>query len=319
VGSRLGNIIIFLCMLVIGPLIAIPRIVTLSHTMTASFLPIATLHEVHFQSSFIFAVLFLGFTFLLTYRENRIVDLLGHVISPLLVISLLIIIVQGLLTAHTPIESVTTPWAAFAVNFIRGYETLDLIGGIFFSSIVIHILKNNSGGNVNFNRNRLAILGLQAGMLGASLLALVYIGLSVLSMYHGHGLALQGDLFRTIADRVLGNYGVLIIGTAVLMACLSTAIALGAVVAEYVQISLFKRTISYEWALALVLLSSLPLSTFGLTKVLELTAGPLIYIGYSTLITLTFCNIAYKLFDFKPIKVPVAVTFVASLISYLFA
>jgi LIVCS family branched-chain amino acid:cation transporter len=86
VGSRLGNIIIFLCMLVIGPLIAIPRIVTLSHTMTASFLPIATLHEVHFQSSFIFAVLFLGFTFLLTYRENRIVDLLGHVISPLLVI-----------------------------------------------------------------------------------------------------------------------------------------------------------------------------------------------------------------------------------------
>ncbi len=160
------------------------------------------------------------------------------------------------------------------------------------------------------------MLGLKSGTLGVSLLALIYVGMSILSLYHGHGLAASGDLFRVISYRVLGNQGAFIISTAVLMACFSTAIALGAVVAEYFQISIFKRKVSYGLSLLLALLLSIPLSTFGLDKVLELTAGPLIYIGYTTIITLTFCNIAYKLFGFKPVKIPVAITFLVALISY---
>ncbi len=135
-GTRVGNFIIFLCMMIIGPVIAIPRIVTLSHTMTAPFLPFAALQEITPQSSFIFALLFLGITYLATYRENRIVDLLGLIISPLLVISLLIIIFKGVITAEYAIPAMVTPWQAFTINFIRGYETLDLLAGIFFSSIV---------------------------------------------------------------------------------------------------------------------------------------------------------------------------------------
>ncbi len=315
-GQRVGNFIIFICMVVIGPVIAIPRIVTLSHTMTAPFLPSETLQAITPQSSLLFALLFLGITFLATYRENRIVDLLGLVISPLLVISLAIIIIKGLLVAEIPMEATTDAWQAFTINFIRGYETLDLLGGIFFSSIVIHILKNTVGGHVGFNRNRLAMIGLKAGALGTSLLAIIYIGMGVLSMYHGHGLNPSGDLFRIISYQVLGTQGALIVATAVLMACFSTAIALGAVVGEYLQISIFKRKVSYELSLLLVLLLSLPLSTFGLDKVLELTAGPLIYIGYTTIIALTFCNIAYKLFNFKPVKAPVAITFIVASISY---
>jgi LIVCS family branched-chain amino acid:cation transporter len=315
-GTTVGHFAVLICMLVIGPVIAIPRIVTLSHTMIAPFLPMPLLQSINPTSSFLFAFIFLGITFLATYRENRIVDLLGQVISPLLVLSLLIIIIKGLMNAETAIAVTVNPWQAFKINFIRGYETLDLLGGIFFSSIVIHILKNNTGGLVGFNQNRLAIIGLKAGTLGAGLLALVYIGMSILSMYHAHGLVPTGNLFRVIAYRILGTQGAFIIGTAVLMACFSTAIALAAVVGEYLHISIFKRKVSYTASLLFVLICSLPLSTFGLDKVLALTAGPLIYIGYTSLITLTFCNIAYKLFDFKPVKIPVTVTFIIASISY---
>ena len=315
-GPSIGKVAIFVCIIVIGPVIAIPRIVTLSHIMIAPFLPITFLQEINLLSSFTFALIFLGITFIATYRENRIVDLLGTVISPLLLIALLIIIVKGLLTAHTPLVASNDAWQTFKTNFIRGYETLDLLGGIFFSSIVIHILKNTVGGMVGFNRNRLALIGLKAGILGVSVLALIYIGMSLLSVYHGHGLDVSGNLFQIIAFKVLGPYGALVIGTAVLMACFSTSIALGAVVAEYFQVSLFQRKISYISSLLIVMGLSLPLSTFGIDKVLELTAGPLIYIGYTTIITLTFCNIAYKLFDFRPVKVPVLLTFIIATISY---
>ncbi len=315
-GKNIGPFVIFLCMLIIGPLIALPRIVTLSHTMIAPFIPIPLLQDVQPFSSFIFAFIFLGITFLATFRENRIVDLLGKVISPLLLLSLIVIIVKGIFSAETMVASEVLPWDAFKINFMRGYETLDLLGGIFFSSIVIHILKNTIGGMVGMNRNRLAMIGLKAGALGVSLLALVYIGMSVLSMYHGHDLAGSGDLFRMIAFRILGNHGAFIIGTAVLMACFSTSIALSAVIADYFQVQVFKRHISYELALFIVLLLCVPLSTFGLDYVRELTGGPLVYIGYPALIVLTFCNLAFKTINFKPVKVPVALTFVVALVGY---
>lgn len=140
-------------------------------------------------------------------------------------------------------------------------------------------------------------------------------GLSILGMYHGHGLSISDNLFRCLSFRVLGNHGSLIIATAVLLACFSTAIALGAVVGEYFQITLFKKHISFELALAIVLILCLPFSTSGLESVRSLT-NPLMYIGYPCIITLTFCNIAYKLFNFTPVKMPVSITFIVALISY---
>ncbi len=317
-GSKVGRLAIFICMIVIGPMIAIPRIVTVSHAMIAPFIPVAFLQNVNPQSSFIFALIFLGITFIATYRENRIVDLLGMVISPILLASLMVIIVKGLFSAERIVPIATTPWDAFKTNFIRGYETLDLLGGIFFSSIVIHILKNTVGGMVGMNRNRLALIGLKAGTLGVSLLAIIYVGMSILSMYHGHGLSGSGDLFKTLAYNVLGSNGAFLIGTSVLMACFSTSIALGAVVAEYFQVNVFNRKISYEFSLLIVLLLCIPLSTFGLDYVANLTGGPLVYIGYPAIIMLTLCNIGYKLFGFKPVKAPVAATFIFALISYFF-
>ncbi len=314
-GTAMGSVLLFISILIIGPMIAIPRITTLSHTMTAPFLP-AFLQTITVSSSFLFACIFLGITFLATYRENKIVDILGKFISPLLLISLTIIIVLGILQAHTVVPTSLTVLQAFTINTIRGYETLDLFGAIFFASIILTILKNTIG--TGQNPRELATIGFKSGLLGVSLLALVYVGMSLLGAYHGHGLAQvnAGELFREVSFNVLGSYGALLISTAVLMACLSTSIALCAVVAEYVQAIIFRHSINYITALIIVLVASLPLSTFGLSYVLELTAGPIVYIGYPVLIVLTFCNIGYKLFDFKPVKIPVLIAFLVALASY---
>ena len=57
---------------------------------------------------------------------------------------------------------------------------------------------------------------------------------------------------------------------------------------------------------------------YGLDYVLALTAGPILYIGYPVLIAITFLNIAYKWFDFKPIKIPVLVVTIAMVLKYFF-
>lgn len=319
-GASAGSIIIFLSLLIIGPLIAIPRIVTLSHTMTAPFIPFAFLQEITPISSFVFSIIFLGITFLLTFRENNIVDVLGNVISPLLLGALAIIIGKGCLNAESATAN-TQPISEILLNSLSiGYETLDLLGAIFFSSIVLTILRKTAGKDVKSSPHALAIMSLKSGALGGGLLALVYIGMSLLGVYYGQGITNvnSGELFSIVSFRILGESGALIIATAVLMACLSTAIALCAVIAEYIQYELSGNTISYVPALLITLVSCLPLSTAGLKSVLTLTGGPICYIGYPVIITLTFCNIAYKLFNFKPVKMPVLATFIVMLVSYLY-
>lgn len=317
-GKWPGQAFAFICIAGIGPIIGIPRTVTLSHTMIAPFIPFTKLQAMDYYSCFLFALIFLTITFLVTFKENRIIDILGYIISPLLVISLFIIIGEGLFSVHEVVATSTTPLQAFLVNLLRGYETLDLLACIFFSSIVIHILKNTVGNKISYSHNGLALIGFKAGTIAVALLGLIYLGLSLLGMYHSHGLedANAGVTLQLISFKILGRHGALLIGTAVLMACLSTAIALSAVFAEYIQYTLSRNRIAYIPALAITLLLCLPLSTFGLAQILALTAGPILYIGYPVLITLTFCNIAYKLFGFTWVKMPVFLTLVVAVFTY---
>ncbi|MDR3551379.1 MAG: branched-chain amino acid transport system II carrier protein [Candidatus Babeliales bacterium] len=318
-GKHIGGFLIFACMMIMGPLIAIPRITTLSHEMIAPFIPWHFLSTINFTSSLIFSLIFLGITFIATYRENKIVEILGNVISPALIISLSIIFIKGFFTQNSIIECTTPPLDLFRSNLLLGYQTLDLIGAIFFASIVLNILKNTLGQQLNQKPRLLAVVGLKAGIIGTTLLGLVYIGMSILGAYHGHGMqnAHAGELFKDISLNILGCHGAAIIAIAVLMACLSTAIALSAVVAEYTQFTIFRNIIGFAPTLGLILAACIPLSVVGLGQVLKLTGGPITYIGYPVLITITFCNLAYKLFGFKPIKVPVVATFILATISYM--
>lgn len=318
-GKIAGSCMIFLCMLIIGPLLVIPRIVTLSHTMIAPFLSTTPLGDIDYTSSCVFALIFLSVTFLITYRENRIMSILGNIISPLLLLSLAIIITKGLLFHGEIMHNAESIFKVFKTNFMLGYETLDLLGALFLASIVLSMIKTNMDKTIADNPRLLALITLKASIIGVGLLSLVYIGMALLGMYYGYGLEHinAGELFRTISFRVLGTSGAIVIATAVLMACLSTAIALSAVVAEYLQKELLHNRIGYVTSLFFVLVASLPLSIAGLTAVLKLTGGFITYVGYPVLIVLTLVNILYKLFGFKPVKLPVALTFVLFTIAYM--
>jgi LIVCS family branched-chain amino acid:cation transporter len=275
------------------------------------------LQEITPLSSLVFSFFFLGITFVATYRPGKVVDVIGNIITPLLLASLSLIIIVGLLYTEAPIPTVDNWWTIFSTNLVRGYETLDLLAGIFFASTVINMLKNNISGD---NKMRaLTALCMRAGAIGVGLLAIVYTAMHFLGVFHAYGTEYMnaGELFSYISFKILGMYGAAVIATAVLMACLSTAIALCATVARYVQYTLFRNKIAYVYALVLTIVSSVPLTICGLSTVLKWTAGPLVYVGYPILITLTICNILYKTTGMKMIKVPVIATFIAALISYL--
>lgn len=309
-GKWSGDIAILICMLIIGPIIAIPRITTLSHTMMTPFIPP--------MSSLVFALIFFTITFLCVFRENKIVGLLGKIFSPAKLIALSVIVCWGLWNATGYVPTNLTDWQIFKDSLLTGYKTLDLLGAIFFSAIIINLLKIDNSERKIAMRD-LVKVGLKAGLIGAGLLTIVYFGLSYLSAFHSHGLAGTDPdvLFRELSFRVLGHYGAAIIGVIVMMGSLSTAIALTAVLSEYLRHDILYNRVTFAQSAVLVLLACVPLSIYGFGMVIKLTGGPILYIGYPMLITLTFANIAYKWFGFKPVKLPVLVTGVIALVSYL--
>ena len=301
IGKIPGAIAILYCMLIVGPLIAMPRCITAPFEMLKPFMPGINLP--------IFSILFAGITFIMTYKESKILSLLGNIISPLLLGSLAIIAGKGLWQADHLVEQTIPSSVVFLEQFTHGFQTLDLLGALFFAYIVLRILKANRKSS-QVKTKELALISLKSGLLSGLLLTIVYVAFSYIGAYYGDLVTLDmngAEMFRIISLNILNKNSIIIIMLAVLMACLSTITALAAVFSEYIHHELFHKKISYTACLTATMLTTTIISNFGLSNILKYSM-PIISIGYPIITAITLCNLAHVLFGFRYIKMPVALT-----------
>ena len=305
IGKTPGFIITFLCMLMLGPLLIMPRIVTLSYAMLLPFMPeaIRTLSE--FGSRFIFSLFFLGLAFLATYKPSRILGLVGKVLSPLKVLCIITIILIGVFSGAPASVVPESTLALFTEGIKLGYQTVDLLGTIFFGSIIISLLLGTRTATPVLMKSIIKTTMI-SGALACSFLTFIYTGMSYLGVFHGAGLGHldESQLFSQLCFRILGYHGAALIGFTVFLACFITAIALTAVVGEYAQKELFFKKISYPAALLLVLGTCLVPSLYGFAAIVSFSK-PLLFIMYPIILAITLCNLLYKIYGITTIKIPV--------------
>jgi branched-chain amino acid:cation transporter, LIVCS family len=306
--GRVGKIAGFLLPLVIitllGPLGSTPRCIALSYTtLKSAFFPI---------SPILFSALACLVIFLCTIKKNHIITLLGWVLTPLLLLSLLTIIVMGLLTPHEAQPSDQTNFTLFWHGLKEGYNTMDLLASFFFSSTILNMLRLRSQGSAGEIKT-----AFKASILGAILLASVYIGFSYLAAFHGGDLTGIGkdELLAAITMKIAGPHAGLLVCTTIALACLTTAIALISAFTDFMQREVFKSRVSYEIILIGALLATFVVSIFEFNTI-SAFLGPILQICYPGLIVLTLLNIAYRLKNFKPVKFPVFFAFALFAIFY---
>jgi len=300
-GKIPGAIAILYCMLILGPLIAMPRCITVPFEMLKTFMPGINLP--------LFSILFAITTFLMTYKESKILSLLGNVVSPMLLASLAIIAGKGLWQAEHVTEQTMPTTTVFIEQLTHGFQTLDLLGGLFFAYIVLRILKSNRSSE-QVKTKDLAMISLKSGLIAGILLMLVYVAFSYLGAYYADLVTVDmngAEMFRIISLHILNKHSIFIIMMAVLMACLSTITALAAVFAEYLHHELFNKKLNYVTCLILTMVVTTVISNFGLSNILHYSM-PIILIGYPIITAITICNLAYVLFEFEYIKLPVALS-----------
>lgn len=295
----------------IGPFGALPRCIALSFSTTSSYLPDVSLP--------LFSAISCLLIFLFTMRRSSVVEILGSVLTPFLLGALAVIIIKGLWVSPAAQAVDHQHMTVFWEGIKQGYQTMDLLGSFFFSSVVLVCLKKELPEKEGPQQSLLFSLALKASLVGAFLLSLTYIGFSYVAAFHSEQLsaAHADELIRQIAVTVLGAHAGIIVCLAVALACLTTAIALCAVFAEYIHEEISGGKMSYGVALVITLLIAFAISTLNFTAIIALLA-PILEICYPALITLTLLNILYKLYRFKPVQIPVFTVFALSLV-YHFA
>lgn len=309
-GKIPGFLITTIIISLLGPFGAIPRCIALSFSTIKMYLPEISLS--------VFSMISCLLIFLFTFKKNRILDILGYILTPFLLISLGIIIVKGLFTSSIMPIAEYSNTASFIHGLNEGYQTMDLLGAFFFSGIVIACLKKNTLSLApDKDYKQLTRITVQAGSIGASLLALIYIGFSYVAAFHSENLGYhpQDELLGELSRQILGPSAGIIASITVALACLTTAIALTAVFADFLLKEICKEKINYTISLITTLLTAFFISTLNFTGIIQFL-GPILQICYPSLIAFTLFNITYKLFQFEPVKVPVMIVFIISLMSY---
>ena len=266
-------------MLLIGPFGALPRCVALSFSTFKSLFPHLSL--------FWFALAATAVIFLATFRKSRIVDILGAYLTPFLLMSLLVIVLAGLFI-HDPSAVLSSTFSSkqvFLLGLEQGYNTMDLLGAFFFSSLICYSLKESSLNEAVFFKN-----SLWASILGAVLLALVYVGFGTIGAIHSAPGVASEELLGAIAFSTLGSYAGLVASSAVALACLTTAIALASAFTDFVQTEIFKEKFSYSATLFLTLSLSFGMSTLGFAGIGS-WLSPILEWMYPALICLTLFSL----------------------------
>jgi len=310
--SRLGKwpgfVIALIIMGLIGPFGAIPRCIALSYSTTKMFF--GSISIIPFSICACIAI------FLTTIKKNRIMDVVGWILTPFFLLSIGLIVCVGIFSNPGHIQpSAYSMTDSFIYGLKSGYNTMDLLGSFFFCAVVIQALKNVSLQNGRLNQALLLKNGLVASLIGAALLAAVYIGMSYVASLHSSNLGdVPADvLLGTIALQVLGPYAGITTCLAVIMACLTTAIALAAVFSEFISNDVTQNRVSYKMALILTLVVTFFVSTLEFSGIVRILA-PCVQVLYPALLILSMVNIAYKVWGYDRVKFPVVGAFSLSLL-----
>jgi LIVCS family branched-chain amino acid:cation transporter len=307
-GEYPGFMLALIIISLLGPLGSTPRCIALSYTTLKS--------SFEWISPVAFSAISCMIIYLFSVRKNHILTLLGWVLTPMLLCSLITIILIGLFTAPD-IQSVDlTNMNTFLHGLKEGYNTMDLLAAFFFSSTILNILRTRLKEDGSRPRNYMKV-AMQASVIGGVLLVTIYVGFSYLAAFHGGNLNVDGkdELLAAITMNLAGVHAGLLVCVTIGLACLTTAIALISAFTDYMQKEVFNERVSYQAVLVGALLLTFFISTFEFTGI-SAFLGPVLQICYPGLIVLTILNIAFCLFNFKPIKLPVFIAFAVSAFVY---
>lgn len=314
IGVVPGRIIAYVIMGLVGPFGVLPRCVGFSYSTLSLYVDSISLP--------VFALASCLLILALSYKESDIVGIIGNILTPVLILSLIIIIYVGLSAAPIPLpepENVSR-WSVIGEGFIEGYKTFDIFAALFFATAIIPAFRKVLGNRLDTCKKSLLSLAIRSSLVGMFLLFGVYAGLSfVASNLRGGLIGVPGDqMLGVISTLTMGPTAGLMSNLIVMLACLTTAISLAAVSAEFFSRTVFNHRIGYKKSLILTMAIAFVFSLMGFTGIMSFVL-PILMVICPAVIVLVVLNTLHFWLGYRWIKVPFYMVLSGSFLMTLFA
>ena len=283
IGDKLGVVINTAVVLCIGPFLAIPRTGTTTFEMAVQSInpDISRVAEV------IFLFAFFAYTLLLTIRQSKVIDIIGKILTPLLVISLIVLIIKGVVTPIGEIGAGMDAASVVNTGIVNGYQTMDVLAALCFSIIIVESArKKGYEGRKECSRAMMGACGISAVLLLFVYGGLTFLGATTIDVYPE--VTDNAKLLSMIIQDLLGFGGMVLLGIIVGLACLTTSIGLTSATASYFE-TLFKGKVSYKTLVVVVTVFSFAVSNIGLNQIIAI-ASPILSLLYPVVIILVICS-----------------------------
>lgn len=286
-----GVIFTSIVYLAIGPFFGIPRAATVAHEMGV---------EPFFNQSsalvlFIFTSIFFILVFLVSLNPSKMVDQIGQWLTPILLLAIVVLSIGGFFVLKNPVMEPIAKYKEnpFFTGFVEGYLTMDAIAALAFGIIVVNAFRERG----ITSKRQLVASTLKAGIITGIGLIAVYTSIAWIGakMAAKGTYANGGEILSSAAAIIFGNYGALILGIIVILACFTTSVGLIVATGQFfAKITGF----SYKMIITIVSIGSFLIANQGLNAIINISVPVLVFI-YPIAIVLIVLTLIDKLFREK--------------------
>ena len=287
-----GKAITILCALTIGPFFAIPRTCAVSFD-TGILLLLPPGYET--TGLALYSVFFFGLTYFLSVNPSKIVDNIGKVMSPLLLLCLGILITCVIIDPMGSLQPANGVYknVPFFKGFQEGYNTMDLLCTMLYGAATLKAIQSQG----ITEQKQLTKMCIYAGIIAAICLALIYGALAYAgaSSTAVFGIVSNGgQLLNMISVHYMGFPGQVVLALIIFFACITTSIGLTTSISSYFH-ELSGKQVLYQRFCLYICLFSLVVANFGLNNIIKFSI-PVICMLYPIVIAIVILNVGQSIF-----------------------
>ncbi|GHH99269.1 branched-chain amino acid transport system II carrier protein [Neobacillus kokaensis] len=306
-----GIIFTALLYLTIGPFFAAPRTGAVAYDIGIAPFVGEGFGQI---GLFVFTLIFFIVTMWFSLNPAKIVDNVGKILSPAIIVLLLVLLVMVFVK---PIGAIEAPQAsysngAFIKGFMEGYNTMDALASLVFGIIVINAIRSMG---VTSARGIL-FTSAKSGIVAILFLGIIYVGIAYLGATTTGTFGLfdnGGPVLGKAASYYFGSLGTVMLSIVIILACLTTSIGLVTACGEYFH-TLFPK-VSYKKFVLLFSTVCFIIANFGLSNIINFSIPVLMFL-YPLAVALMILTFLSKLFNHSRFVYTsaIVVTFLISII-----
>lgn len=287
-GRGFGVAFTTICMLIIGPVFILPRVSSATHEMSvAPFFPDFPI--------WITLLIFFALNFYVAYNRSQVIDRLGKVLSPVLILFIGILTIKGVVS---PLASITAPGSghALADGVLNGYNTMNALGAALFGGWIMKEFALRGIKDRISQSNNLFIIG----PIVAFALLIASTGMTYLGASSGNAFpdSVIGVLTVDIASGLLGYTGQVAFAVILALACFTTSVGLTSTAGDVFQ-EMTGGKLNYKTVVALSSAVGFCLGLVGLSRIVGYTV-PWLMLVYPALVVLLLSSLVYPFSRVRP-------------------